>query len=123
MKEMEAAGTDETQQWRPSASRRWSEREARDMARAFAASGETKAEFARRHGLGEERIRRWLGQLAERDRRSKRPVFAPVRLVERARSGSGGVELVIGARVVRVGNGFCPETLRQVLAVIEDDAC
>ena len=123
MKGIAARGTVEALEWRPPAARRWSEREARAMARAFAASGETKAVFARRHGLGEERIRRWLGQLAEQDQRGSQPAFAPVRLVERAVERRGGVEIVVGKRVVRVGAGFCPATLRQVLAALEDGAC
>lgn len=123
MKEIAATGAAEAQEWRPPAARRWSERDARAMARAFAASGETKAVFARRHGLGEERIRRWLGQLAERDRHRSQPAFAPVRLVERAGERRGGIEIVIGARVVRVAAGFCPETLRQVLAALDEAAC
>jgi hypothetical protein len=35
------------------------------MARALATSGESKLEFARRHGPGPERMRRWLERLAE----------------------------------------------------------
>ncbi len=51
----------------PTGGARWREKDARAMARAFAASGETKAVFAKRHGLNEERVRRWLRTLEERD--------------------------------------------------------
>jgi len=93
------------------------------MARAFAASGESKMAFAKRHGLGPERVRRWLARLAERERQ-RGPTFAPVRLIERAAEPrGGGVEIVVGTRVVRVGAGFCKETLRQVVAALEEAAC
>ena len=93
------------------------------MAAALAASGESTAEFARRHGLNEERLRRWLRQLAELDGRSGQPTFAPVRLVERVPERRGGIEIVVGTRVVRVAAGFCPETLQEVLAALETVAC
>lgn len=125
MKEIAATGAQDATEWQRPTARRWSEDDARAMARAFAASGETKAAFARRHGINDERIRRWLRQLAEEDRRRSRPAFAPVRLVERApeRRGGSGIEIVVGARVVRVGAGFCPETLLKVLAALEAAAC
>lgn len=123
MRESAATGMQGASEWRPPAARRWSEAQARAMARAFVASGETKAAFAERHGLNEERVRRWLRQLAERDRAGSRPAFAPVRLVERAPERRGGVEIVVGTRVVRVAVGFCPETLRQVLVALETVAC
>lgn len=123
MRESAATGTQGASEWRPPSARRWSESEGRAMARAFAASGETKTAFAKRHGLGPERVRRWLAQLAERDRRRDAPAFMPVRLVERAPERRGAIEIVVGARVVRVGVGFCPETLRKVLAALEDAVC
>lgn len=121
MRESAATGMQGASDWQPPAARRWSERDARGMARAFAASGETMTAFARRHGLGPERVRRWLAELAERDRGRAAPAFAPVRLVER--SPRVGVEIVVGKRVVRVGVGFCSETLRQVLAALDEAAC
>lgn len=125
MRESTATGAQDATEWQRPTARRWSEHDARGMARAFAASGETKAVFAKRHGLGEERVRRWLKQLAEMDRRRTRPAFAPVRLVERApeRRVGGGIEIVVGARMVRVGAGFCPETLLKVLAALEAAPC
>jgi transposase-like protein len=114
-----ATGIQGASEWRPPAARRWSERDAQAMARALAASGETPAEFAKRHGLNEERIRRWVRHLAEHDPKRAAPAFAPVRLVEREPEQRGGVEIVVGKRVVRVGVGFCPEVLRQVVEALE----
>lgn len=123
MKESAATGTEGASEWRPPARRRWRERDARGMAQALVASGETKAAFARRHGLSEERIRRWLRQLTERDQQRSQPAFTPVRLVERVPERRGGIEIAVGTHVIRVAAGFCPETLRKVLAALEEVAC
>jgi len=142
MRESTATGTQGAGEWRPPAARRWSTAQGRAMARAFAASGETKVEFARRHGLGPERVRRWLERVVARERQpaavefapvrlverapERRPepaAFAPVRLVERAPERQSGVEIVVGGRVVRVSAAFCPETLCRVLAALDEGAC
>jgi transposase-like protein len=123
MRESTATGMQGAGEWSPPTARRWSNAQGRAMARAFAASGDTQVEFARRHGLGPERVRRWLARVAERQQRPEPVAFAPVRLVERAPERRGGVEIVVGGRVVRVGPAFCPETLRQVLAALEEVAC
>ncbi len=120
MRIVAAAGASE---WRPPAGRRWSEAEAREMVKAFAASGESNAEFAKRHGLKVERVRRWLRNLGEDDRKSAAPTFAPVRLVERVPERRGAVEVIVGTRVVRVGTGFSPDLLCEVIAALEKDAC
>lgn len=110
-------------EWQPPAARRWSEAEARDVVNAFLSSGETKAAFARRYGFNDERLRRWMRDLAERERIRAAPAFAPVRLVERAPERRGGVEVVVGKCTVRVGVGFCPDVLREVIATLDKDAC
>jgi hypothetical protein len=48
---------------------------------------------------------------------------APVRLVERAPERRGGVEIVVGKRVVRVDADFCPDVLRKVLVALEELGC
>ncbi len=110
-------------EWRPPSKRRWSKADGRAMAHAFAVSGQTKAAFARRHGLDEERVRRWLRQVGEPDRKREPVAFVPVRVIDRAPQGRGGVEVVVGARVVRVAAGFCKETLLEVLSALESAAC
>jgi hypothetical protein len=52
--------------------------------------------------------------------------FLPVRVlgVEHEGTGRSGVEIVLGAgRRVVIGAGFDPETLRRVVAVLEDRPC
>jgi hypothetical protein len=56
------------------------------------------------------------------------PAFLPVRVVEAAVAGEAsdrsGVEIVIGpGRRVVIGPGFDSETLRRVVAVLEDRPC
>lgn len=123
MRDSAAAGIPGGGEWRPPAARRWSKADGRAMAQAFAASGETKAAFAKRHGLEEERVRRWLRQVGEQDCKQQPVAFVPVQVVERVPKRRGGVEIVVGARVVRVSAGFCKETLLEVLAALETVAC
>ena len=134
-------------EWTAPVGRRWQERDARAMARAYAQAGESVAAFARRHGLNEQRVRWWLGRLAELDRRRPAAVaeaapFALVRVVEsrkavtrpvaasvQAPAGDGAagadarIDVVIGGHVVRVGQGFCAETLRQIVSALAGGAC
>jgi transposase-like protein len=117
---MAAGGASE---WRPPEARRWTEEEAREMVKAFVASGESKAVFAKRHGLKKERIERWVRNLGEDDRKRTAPAFAPVRLVERVPERRGIVEVVVGKRMVRVGIGFCPDLLCEVISALEKGAC
>jgi transposase-like protein len=105
------------------AQRRWTKEDGRAMAEAYAASGLSQVAFARRHGLKVERVRWWLTQLNEKKPREPEVTFAPVRLVERASQRRGGVEVVVGRRVVRVDVGFCPDLLREVLAALEEATC
>jgi hypothetical protein len=104
------------------------------------------AGFARRHGLQEQRIRWWLGRLAELDGRppaaagAEAAPFALVRVVESraavappatagvaAPAASAGasarLDVVIGGHVVRVGQGFCAETLRRIVSALAGGAC
>jgi transposase-like protein len=124
MRQDAAAAATGASEWRPPAKRRWSEADGRSMARAFAQSGETEAAFATRHGLDEERVRRWLrAQEATAAKRDTVPAFVPVRVLENRVERRGGVEIVVGNCVVRVAAGFCPDLLRQVIAALEANAC
>jgi transposase-like protein len=123
MREGAAAAAAGASDWRPPAKRRWGKADGRAMAHAFAESGETKAAFARRHGLDAERVRRWLREVGEPERKHEPVTFVPVQVVEHAPKRRGGVEIVVGARVVRVSVGFCKDTLLEVLAALESVAC
>ncbi len=94
------------------------------MAEAFRASQLSVAEFARSHGLHVERVRRWVGRVEGR-RPKARPAsklkFAPVRLAQS--QTEAGLEVAVGAGVVRVRRGFDQALLRQVVAALAGDAC
>ncbi len=132
-----AVGVRVQELWNPPRDRRrWSRAQGLAMARAFRRSGASIAEFARQHGLGEWRVRRWAGRdeepiAAGGPTPSRDPVvFAPVRLVAPAppastggERGDGALEVVIDGVVVRVGRGFDPRVLGQVVAVLRGARC
>jgi hypothetical protein len=95
------------------------------MVAALRASGETPAAFARRHGLHEVRVQRWVARVGRKSR-STSPVspvaFAPVR-VTAAPASTAGLEVVIGGAVVRVSRGFDGELLRRVVATLGEASC
>jgi hypothetical protein len=95
------------------------------MVAALRASGETPAAFARRHGLHEVRVQRWVARVG-RTSRSTSPAspvaFAPVRVTAAPRS-TAGLEVVIGGAVVRVGHGFDGDLLRRVVAALGEASC
>jgi len=104
--------------WSPPKRLRWSPEDGRRMVEAFRLGGDSVEEFASNHGLVPERVRRWL-------RRSDKPTvvgvpFAPVAIVLPRGSGAsgGGIEVVVGEVLIRVGRGFDDEVLRGVLAVV-----
>lgn len=94
------------------------------MVAALAASGETVAGFARRHGLHPARVQRWMTRVGRkaRGRSAPSPAFAPVRVTAERTSGSG-LEVVIGGVVVRVSRDFDGEVLRRVVAALEVTSC
>lgn len=97
------------------------------MAAAWRASGESRAAFARRHGLDAQRVCRWIGWFADARRDAAAIAFAPVRVIGgdaplAPRSGTG-IEIAVGAAVVRVERDFDDEHLRRVVAALGGGAC
>jgi hypothetical protein len=95
------------------------------MVAALRVSGETPAVFARRHGLHEVRVQRWVARVGRKSRSTSAmpPVaFAPVR-VTAARASTAGLEVVVGGAVVRVGHEFDSDLLRRVVAALGEAAC
>ncbi|MBN1608839.1 MAG: transposase [Polyangiaceae bacterium] len=125
--------------WMVRNNRYWSSREAAVVLARFADSGLSIADFARRHGIPDKRIRRWKEKLP-----SPRALVAnevgtaaehtislvPVRVVAesieptRATVFPSPLEVVVhGGRAVRVPAGFDSETLARVVTVLEALPC
>ena len=113
-------------EWTPPRGRlRWQLADGELMVAALRASGETPAAFARRHGLHEVRVQRWVARVG-RKARSAAPAqavaFARVRVTS-AQPAVSGLEVVVGGAVVRVSSGFDGELLRRVVATLGEGSC
>lgn len=95
--------------------RRWIEK--------WQSSGLSARSFCRQHHLSEPNFYSWRWQLRRRD--AAAAVFVPVRVVaNRLPSSANTLELLLaGGQTVRVPVGFDGDTLRQVLAILEDRPC
>jgi transposase len=115
------------------------ERHWRGHLAAWRRSGQSVRAYCAAQGLSEPSFYAWRRVLLQRDGRSGikvapgatspsaalagRSPFVPVRLVEEATSAAS-VEVVLrGGRVVRVAAGFTAQTLREVVAALEDLPC
>jgi transposase len=116
------------------------ERHWRHHVAAWRRSGQSVRAYCAAEGLAEPSFYAWRRALAERERcggtKTRRgtsadptavcdaaSAFVPVRLVEEA-PAVAAVEVVLrGGRVVRVAAGFTAETLRAVVAALEDLPC
>ncbi len=87
------------------------------------ASGLSVRAFCARRGLATPSLYAWRRVLEQRD--AEQPTFLPVRIVPDALpTCAGAVEVVLaGGRIVRVTPGLEVATLRQVLAVLEEEPC
>jgi len=112
----------------------------RRMVREWRRSGLCVRAFCARHGLSEPSFYAWRRIVAERDQESAQvrakperdgvcraapagddaPVFVPLRVIDVATQVALEVVLERG-RAVRVLRGFDPDTLRQLLAVLEEE--
>ena len=96
--------------------RRWRAEHARVVLARLESSGLSVPQFAAREGLDDQRLYRWRAQL--------RPVAARVpSFIEIKPSASAitGIEVVLpSGHVLRVSNGFGEETLRRLLAVLDE---
>ena len=95
--------------------RRWSVKDAQGVLEQLEASGLSVKEFAANEGLDPHRLYRWRTQL--RGERRERAEFTEV-VPEALRAG---MELVSpSGHVVRVPDLFSEDTLRRVLAVLDE---
>jgi transposase len=102
-------------------------------------SGLPKTEFAQREKISPDVLYWWDREIERRDQTgrraavrhhkpaspgTRRDTFIPVRVVGATPPAAPSMlEVVAGGRVVRVRPGFDPETLRRLVAVLEDRAC
>jgi transposase-like protein len=93
--------------------RSWTIEEARTVLCAVAKSGLTIYSFAQRHGVDPQRLYYWR-------RRVEGDALAPA-FVEVHRASAGPVEIVVrSGRVLRVADTIDGETLRKLVAALED---
>ena len=111
---------------RAAASNYWTEAEAQAVLEACEASGLSVAEFARRHGLGPQRLRWWKKRRAEEE--SPALSFVPVHVAppsteaQRA-AGTASMEVVLArGRRIRVEPGFDEDELARLVRALEE-AC
>ena len=112
---------------RAAASNYWTEGEAQRVLEAYEASGLSVAEFARRHGLGPQRLRWWKKRRAEQ----KGPAlsFVPVHVTppplpetQRAAGGASMEVVLARGRRIRVEPGFDAGELARLVRALEE-AC
>lgn len=112
---------------RAAASNYWTEAEAQAVLEAYEVSGLSVAEFARRHGLGPQRLRWWKKRRAEETNSALS--FVPVHVVgppspevQRA-SGAASMEVLLArGRRIRVEPGFDADALARLVRALEE-AC
>lgn len=99
-------------------SRRWTAVEARAALSAQRSSGLSASAFARREGLGAQRLRAWTRRLEARSSPTVAPTF-----IEVARGVSEPIEAVLRSGVVlRVAETVDPKALRRIVEALEDGA-
>lgn len=85
---------------------------------AWRRSGLSVRAFCARHGLSQPSFYAWRRELARRD--AAQPAFVPVQIVAEASAAEPLAVVLPGGRTIRVGPGFDATTLRQLLAVLEE---
>lgn len=82
-------------------------------------SGRSVREFCRAEGIGEHSFYVWRRKLGQVEPQA--PVFLPVHVVaDEAQHPTAGIEVVLAnGRCLRVAPGFDPQTLIQVVALLE----
>jgi transposase len=92
-----------------------------DYVRLWQRSGLTIRAFCQRHHLSQPRFYAWRRQLQQRQATAQ---FVPVHVIpDPPAAAHHGIEIVLaGGRCLRVRADFDPATLRQVLAVLDEEA-
>jgi transposase-like protein len=91
----------------------------RGVIRRCERSKQTVRAFCGEHGLSEQSFYWWKRTIAERDQRADGPAFVPLRVS--SSTAAPALEVVAGpGRVIRVPTDFDADTLRRLLAVLEE---
>ena len=91
---------------------------------ALAQSGLSRAEYCRRYNLAYHSLAYWQGKLGK-TKKDSTPVLVPVTLPSetgrqyRAADRTGLHIVLPGKMVIAVGDNFCADTLKRLLAVLE----
>jgi transposase-like protein len=96
--------------------RRWTAEDARTILDRVDASGLSLREFAAREGVDSQRLYRWRAQL-----RSAGHLTSPAFVEIKASAAVATIEVVLrSGHVVRVRDGFGEDTLRRLVAVLDE---
>jgi transposase-like protein len=95
----------------------WSDADGRCVVDAWRGSGESRAAFCRKHGIGVHRLYFWISKFEDQKPRAggKSVRFHPVTVIPEEPRAITPIEI----RSIRVPRGFAPEELREVLSVLE----
>lgn len=99
-----------------------------ELVRRWQRSELSVREFCRRERISENNFYAWRRVLRERGLLAETPTPAKaapafVQLLHDEPSVDGAIEVVLGRRVLRVRSGFDDETLRRLLALLEEPTC
>jgi hypothetical protein len=95
----------------PTSSKYWSEAEGRAVIEAWRRSGESRAGFARRHGLQTKRLKYWAGRLSRAAEPTRRLALVPATVV--------GAELSAVIRAGEVTIELASATPEQVATIAQ----
>jgi hypothetical protein len=103
----------------------------RRMAKEWKRSGQSQAAFCQARELKLTTFRWWRHQLLRADakvteakRTDSRGSFIPVRIIDTPSSPSQHIEILLSdSKRIQIPPGFDPNTLRQVLAILDELAC
>ena len=92
--------------------------EARQCLRAVAASGRSRAEWAREHGVDARSLNAWRLNLERGDAVATSPRLVELVATDRSPRPAGRYAIRVGELVVEVDDGFDDDVLRRLISVV-----